>query len=136
IALAVIFSFAFLYTLGWGMVKCPVKGYYDYVQSNVDLNEIHDWLLSYEFSKYDDAEYGRVFENNWPESIKALNPSRGVLLLENEGKRYIVISHGVDWELSIGLCVMEEPMDVPEWGYDFTEKRIKLSDNAFVWAGD
>lgn len=136
IALGLVSSFIFLYTIGLGMVHFPAKGYYDYVKANVDLDEIHDWLLSYEFSKYDDAEYGRVFEDNWPESIKALNPSRGVLLLESEGKKYIRISHGVDWELSIGLCVMEEPMDIPEYGDDFNDKRIKLSDNAFVWAGD
>ncbi|MHC5180987.1 MAG: hypothetical protein ACYSOW_03830, partial [Planctomycetota bacterium] len=47
IALAVIFSFAFLYTLGWGMVECPAKGYYDYVKKNVNIDEIHHWLVNY-----------------------------------------------------------------------------------------
>lgn len=140
IGLFVIF-FLMICFFGDPLVSPVAKGYYKYVKSNLDINKIHKWLINYKNTEDESVdEYGtkqyRVFDYDWPESIKNLNPSRGVLICENKGKKYIRISHGVDWELSVGLCVMEEPMDVPEWGHNFSEKRIKLSDTAFVWAGD
>ena len=141
IALTSILFAIFFFTMSAAFVKFPARGYCDYVKNNVDIDAIHNWLVNYEVTEYEYvAEDGTrrrlVFEEDWPESIKTLNPSRGVLIFENKGKKYIRISHGVDIELSIGLCVMEEPMGVPEWGDDFNEKRIKLSDSTFVWAGD
>jgi len=141
IVIAAILSFIFLCTASWSLVTLPAQGYYDYVKKNVNIREIQKWLVNheqpgYELMKGDGTKQDWVPDNHWPECIKSLHPTRGVLIFESEGKRYVKICHAVDIELSIGLCVMEEPMDIPEYVDDFSERRIKLSDNAFVWAGD
>ena len=119
----------------------PEKGYYNYIKDNVDIVEIHDWLEKYEdpdytFTEEDGTKSGSVLDWDWPQCIKNLNPTRGVLIGEIETIKYIRIMYAVDWELSIGLCVMEKPMEVPEYGFDVPEKRIMLSENAFVFSVD
>ena len=137
VVLGLVFSFVYFWTIASVMVYFPAKGYYHYVKSNVDIDEIHHWLVNYKGPKYDDfvdedgTKRGRVLDVDWPECIKALNPTRGVLIFESKGKKYIRISYAVDWELSIGLCVMEEPMDVPG-----IKRYIELQDNAFIWMGN
>ena len=112
----------------------PAKGYCDYVKANVDIDEIYKWLINYQFNEYDEAEFGRVFEENWPKCIKNLNP-KNVLIRKVNAKKYMRIIYFFGPSAAFGLCVMEEPMDIPDYG-DFPEKRIKLSDNTFAWAGD
>lgn len=113
-------------------------GYRDYLKANGDLDCIHKWLVNYEMSDYefineDGSKHGRVDDFDYPDCIKALNPHR-VLISEKNSKKYILLMYrfGIDWDF--GLCVMEEPMDIPDYRVDSPDVRIQLQDIAFVWS--
>ena len=110
----------------------PARGYYDYVKVNVDINAIHQWLMDYKFNKYDEPQFGNIFEDSWPDCIKALNP-RNVKIYEVDSLRYVRIIYFFGPSAAFGLCVMEKPMSIPPYDFDCSDTRIELSNNAFVW---
>jgi hypothetical protein len=134
VPLIVLFVFSFLMILLISAIvpSSPAKGYYDYVNENVDIAEIHQWLIDYEFNKYDQPQFGNVFEDNWPECIKKLNP-RDVKIYNADSVKYAKVIYFFGPSAAFGLCVMEEPVSVPPYDPDYSDTRIELSDNAFVW---
>ncbi|MHC4742242.1 MAG: hypothetical protein ACYS8Z_10035 [Planctomycetota bacterium] len=135
-------SFLICYLIGcclsffWGFPAA--RGYYCYVRDNVEIDELQKWLTEYEHKITRQEEYGEeyrtdlIFEENWPVCIKQLNPKE-VTLYGEKPQKYIRIIHGLVAGPSFGLCVMEEPLDIPLDVYYDSEYRIKLSDNAFIW---
>lgn len=115
------------------------EGHYDYVKENVDIGEIHQWLVNYEESDHtytyvneDGAKTGSIYDSDWPECIKAHNPGN-VLIGEKDSKRYLRVWYRFGPGMSFGFCVMEAPMDVPEYGI---EDRKELQSDAFIWIAD
>ena len=110
------------------------KGYYCYVRNNVDISELQTWLAEYEHTITNQGRHhvDQIHEEYWPACIKKLNP-REVRIFGESPKKYIRIIYGTTVHPSFGLCVMEEPVEIPLDSYYDSEYRIKLSDNAFVW---
>lgn len=113
--------------------KSIQQGYYDYLTDNhINIEQIRAWMTSYEFGRGDDPQYGYVFERNWPDCIRCLHP-KAVVLKEPEGKIYLRIIYSFGPSVAFGLCVTEEPTDVPLYDPQDGENRIQLQENAFVW---
>jgi predicted membrane protein len=128
------FLLVFWITKDWTITQ----GYSDYINANTNVEEIHKWLVDYEMSDYefineDGSKHGSVDDFDYPDCIKALNP-HDVLIFEKNSKRYILLRYSFGPGMSYGLCVMEEPMDIPDYIDDRSDNRIQLQDIAFVWS--
>jgi glucan phosphoethanolaminetransferase (alkaline phosphatase superfamily) len=127
-----VISFLFMFLLIFLMSDMsPAKGYYDYVKMNVDVGEIHASLMDYE-REDNSTKYNRLFEEYWPECIKVLKPDN-VLLSEKDSIKYVRVVYFFGPSQAFGLCVMEEPTEIPAYDPDDYSHRIKLDNNAFIW---
>jgi hypothetical protein len=87
-------------------------GLRDRIKSKADIKAIRDWMRTLDKEDYDESGV-RLPRNEWPKSLKVLNPSPRVnLYADNNGNPQIRIVWGggiFHWGVQIGIEDMENP---------------------------
>jgi len=55
------------------------------------------------------------------------------MLFETNSQKYVRLEYGFGLAMSVGVCVIQEGVDVPLDDYYETGPRLPLQENAFVW---
>jgi len=114
--------------LNWPPFKSFAYGFKDRVRSKGGIEPIRDLLRT--FRKPDEREIApRIPYEEWPKSLKALNPKTVVLCEDKNGTTYIRARWGggfQPWGLLIGM----ENMDIPP---SDSEYRLPLEPGVYVW---
>ena len=111
-------------------VKSFAYGFGDRVRSKADIESIRDLLRT--FRKPDEREIApRIPYEDWPKSLKVLNPKTVVLCEDKNGTTYIRARWGggfQPWGMLIGM----ENMDIPP---SDSEYRLLLEPGVYIWFG-
>ena len=111
----------------WPPYKSFAYGFGDRVRSKADIAAIRDLLRT--FGKQDQPGNTRIPYDDWPKSLKALNPNLVLLSTDKNGTTYIRLLWGggfQHWGMVIGM----ENMDIPP---SDSEYRLLLEPGVYVW---
>jgi hypothetical protein len=109
-------------------------GFKDRVRSKGGIESIRDLLRT--FRKPDEREIApRIPYEEWPKSLKALNPKTVFLCEDKNGTGYIMARWGggfQHWGMGIGM----EDMDIPPSDLRVSgEYRLPVEPGVYVWVG-
>jgi hypothetical protein len=114
----------------WPPYKSFAYGFGDRVRSKADIAAIRDLLRTFgKFGKQDQPGNTRIPYDDWPKSLKALNPNLVLLSTDKNGTVYIRLLWGggfQHWGMVIGM----ENMDIPP---SDSEYRLLLEPGVYVW---
>jgi hypothetical protein len=111
----------------WPPYKSFAYGFGDRVRSKADIAAIRDLLRT--FGKQDQPGNTRIPYDDWPKSLKALNPNLVLLSTDKNGTAYMTLLWGggfQHWGMGIGM----ENMDIPP---SDSEYRLLLEPGVYVW---
>lgn len=120
--------------LNWPPYKSFAYGFGDRVRSKADIEAIRDLLRT--CVKPDELEIApRIPYEDWPKSLKALNPKSAILWTDKNGTTYIRVRWGggfQHWGMVIGM----ENMDIPPSDLRVSgEYRLPLEPGVYIWVG-
>ena len=109
-------------------VKSFACGFRDRVRSKADIESIRDLLRT--FGKPDEREVapGIPYED-WPKSLKALNPNSFILWTDKNGAAHIWLLWGGGFP-HWGMGIEMENMDIPPSDREY---RLPLERGVYVW---
>ena len=113
---------------GWAFTY----GFRDRIRSKADIPTIRDWLKTLSEEDYNDHDV-RLFPDEWPKSLEALNPGKVYLSTDKNGNPQVRIIWGgaiFHWCVVIGLEDMEiAPSDLRHWA----ESWLLVEPGVYVW---
>jgi hypothetical protein len=114
--------------------KPLMYGLRERVRSKADIKTIRNWLKT--LSKEDYVDYGeRLSSEEWPKSLKVLNPNRPHVSTDENGNPKVRLMWGGGflghWGLEIGMENMKiPPSDFSQYG----EYRLPVEPGVYVWS--
>jgi len=112
--------------------KAFTYGFRDRMKSKADIEAIRDWLGTLDKEDYNDFGV-RLPRNEWPKSLRVLNPPGINLFADENGNPSVRIVWGggfFHWGVVIGMEDMATPpLNINEWA----ECWLPVEDGVYVW---
>lgn len=116
----------------WPGYKPFTYGCRDRVRSKADIEAIRAWLRTLSKENYT-GDTVRLLSDEWPKSLKVLNPRRVILSTDEKDNTKIRLTMGgrfAYWGVEIGM----EDMEIPPSDFGYRgEYRLPLESGVYVW---